>query len=287
MLGRIGRAWRRMVVGIGLTFVFVVLSFATGAAERSLDGEPTPAVFLALGALIAAAIVVTALVALLAAVAPGSLPVVELVAMSLILTLPYAVFRAELGIPAWTEMVALFAIILVLDRVSTGQLLAGLGRRDTRPQRTTFLAPYPVQEVWSLIVPLPENAGTYFAPGAAFMDPPEGSDASYVLYQPKRSHLAQSPEAYWVETIDPPGAVTFRTAPLAGGPGVPDRQSFRLTAIGTRTQVEVEVSYLDVPLLRRIRLWLNNDPGDYFASLRNHAFGRRDSSIHGRQVLPA
>jgi len=207
--------------------------------------------------------------------------------VALVAMVPFGLARMSAGLPAWIDCVFFGAAIFALSHITAGLWLTGLGRRDTALKRAVFEVPGSVDEVWSRIVPLPENAGAYYWPRAAFLAPPEESDADFILLSPVRSHINTPLEAFWIEAREADGMVTLRSKPLPGSSGLSERRTFRLEPVGSGTRVGIDLRFLDVPLGRRIGLWINNDPNEYFASLRAQASGRRDRSLHGRYMLAA
>lgn len=284
MLGRIGRAWPRMLVGLVLFLLFLLFGAQLGAFEWP-DDLTGPLGWLAIA--ITALICVFVPVAVFAALWPGMLGMVELVLVALVLAVPFTVLRQVLGLPGWTDCIVLACLYLAVYQMLYGDWLARLGRRDSRTHSWRYEVPDPLDAVWARLAPLPENAGTYYWPKAEFLAAPNGSNADFVLHAPRRRGLAPAVEAIHVEALEPGRALTYRAEPLPGSHGVKERQTLRLTHIGTRTRVEHEVTFLDVPLAHRFRIWLNNDAKDFAASLKYRARGRRDTSVHGRQVLPA
>lgn len=292
MFGRIARSWPRLVAGMTLMGLFLGLCAVTGAAGDNVmppppADEPLRIVAYAAAILITLFIVVSVPIVVFAVFAPSLLNLIELLALALIATIPFALLREAAALPAWVDCFAIFGFYLVFFNILSGRWLAWLGRRDSRTYRMSFVVPDGPDAVWSRIAPLPENAATFYWPKAEFMAAPEGSDADFVLHAPRRSGLQPAIEATWIEAIEPGRHLTHRSEPLPGSFGVKERQSLTLTPLGTRTKVNVQVTFLDVSLPVRIRLWLNNDASDFAASLRNRARGRRDGSVHGRQVLPA
>lgn len=290
MLGRILRAWPRLVAGMGLLSLSMVLAWATGIADAQTGSEqvsaPGGVVLLAISLVIAIFLVVAVPVSVLAALVPGCLGIIELFLIAIFFAIPVTLVRQMIGLPAWIDCFTIAALYLAAYQVFFGSWLDGLGRRDTRTHRACFEVPDPVEAVWSRIAPLPENAGTYYWPKAEFMSPPEGSSADFILHAPRRRGLSPAIDVFRVEALEPGRAVTLLSEPVPGGHGVKERQSLRLTPVGTGTRVELEVTFLDVPLSHRIRLWLGNDAKDFAVSLRNRAQARKDSTVHGRQVLP-
>ena len=283
MLGRIGRAWPRLFTGMALLSLFLVLGAQLGLFHwpEDLSG---PIGWLAIA--ITVFICVFVPVAVFAALWPGMLGMVELVLIALVLAVPVSALRLSLDLPGWTDCIVLAGLYLAAYQVLYGDWLARLGRRDTRTRSWRYEVPDPIETVWARLAPLPENAGTYYWPKAEFLAPPEGSDADFVLHAPRRRGLAPAVEAIHVEALEPGREITYRAEPLPGSHGVKERTTLRLTSVGTRTRIELDLTFLDVPLAHRFRIWLNNDANDFAASLRNRARGRRDSSVHGRQVLP-
>ena len=291
MLCRVVRAWPRLVAGTILLALFLGLGWATGITGDVIDEEalsrPGGGVFFAIALAVVSFGIVAIAVVLFAVLAPGLLNMIELLPIALILSIPVTLLRQPIGLPGWIDWAAMLALYVAAHKVLYGPWLASLGRKDTRTRRLAFEVAEPVETVWARLVPLPENAGTYYWPQADFLAPPEGSEADFVLHAPRRDGLPPSIDAYHVERLDPGCAITFASAPLPGPYGIKERQSLRLTPADPGTRVELAVTFLDVPIAHRIRLWLGNDARDFAASLKNRARGRRDNTIHGRQVLPA
>jgi hypothetical protein len=286
---RVLRARRRMIVGTFLLTLWIVLVL-TGYNDVPQNVELSSfggwALFVT-ACFILAVPIVCVTVFLLALLEPGLLPAVEVALAASAATMFVSLARMAAGLPWWIDFIVLFAAWWTLSQILAGLWLSHLGRRDTPVRRTVFVVAEPADKVWSRIVPLPENAGTYYWPKAMFLAPPDGSDADFVLLSPRRGHLPQLLEANWIEAREADRSVTLRSAPLPGSSTASERRTYRLEPVGTGTRVEIEVGFLDVPLGRRVALWISNDPGNYLDSLRDQASGRPDRSVFGREMLPA
>lgn len=282
MLGRLSRQWRRLLVGMALLIVSLALYWTLHGAP---DDVRFNAIF-AMSVVLAALIVVGAAIAALSLVAPGSLPLVELLLITLILCVPLTYVRHQLGIPAWTDCILLGAMIVLTERVLYGDWGQGLMRRDSGPHVTRFTVPLPTDEVWKRIVPLPEHAASYFRPATDFLPAPEGSDADFILHAKRRWGLKDSVEAIHIEEYDGHSRFCYRAEPSQGSTLPAERIGIRLTPQGDGTRVEMSTTFLNAPLGTRLRLWLGRDAWDYTASVRNRLTGRRDGTVHGRQIAP-
>lgn len=291
MWGRFGRAWRRLLAGMALLAAFLVLSWSSGAEalpfDPDLHGPVATTLILGLTAVITALIIVAPPLFILTTIAPGLLAIIETLMIALIVSIPFLMARRDLGLPAWIDCVVLGAWAYSISKVLSGLWLPRLARRDTAAATTRFLVGEPHQDLWARLVPLPENRATYYWPRAQFMAAPDGSDADFVLEQPVRRNLVKPLDAIWVEALQPGRSITFRSEPVSDPHGMKERQTITLEPMGDRTMVTVTATFLDVPLGARFRLWMNNEPKDYFASLKYHAKAVKDRSIHGLQALPA
>ena len=291
MFGRIARTSRRVAFGGALLILFIALGWATGLSEvpaelQYIDGAVEIAVFL-VAVILVILILIGAPAIVLATLAPGMLPLIDLVAMSLVVGVPLTLLMRVFEPPYWTYCIGLFAIYLVLQRIFYGPWLGSFRAKNSKTYKNSFEVPEAPDAVWARLAPLPENAKSYYWPKAEFSAPSEGSDADFVLTSPRRKGLQDSVEAVWIENLDPGRTMTIRSQPLNGGASVQERYSLTVSPVGPRTRVEIENTFVEASAFQRFRVWLNNDANDFGASLKNRALGRRDGSVHGRQVLPA
>ncbi len=291
MFGRIARTSRRVLFGGLLLTLFLLLSWVTGIGVlpedfSELSGAVEIGIFV-LALLIVVGMLIGGPAIVLAVVAPGMLPLIDLVAMALVLGIPMTLAMTALDLPYWAYCLGLFGIFLVLQKVFYGPWLKGFMAKDSQTYRMAFEVPEAPETVWARLAPLPENERSYHWPKATFTKAPDGSDADFTLTSPRRSGLKDAVEAVWIEDLSEGQAITIRTKPLNGGAAISERFSLSVRPVGPRTRVEIGNTFLEASLFHRFRIWLNNDPRDFGVCLRNRAQGRRDGSVHGRQVLPA
>ncbi|MEL7026676.1 MAG: hypothetical protein AAGO57_05525 [Pseudomonadota bacterium] len=291
MFGRMGRAWRRIAVG---TLLFSILLWVTWHAgvlpdAPSLDEVQTPtdiAAF-AIAIVIVAFGCVAVVVWTLAVLMPGLLASVDLLLLTLLLGLPLATLLSDANLPGLAIWVVYMAIFFALDRMIYGTWLSEILPRNSKTKVTAFEIAEPLGDVWARLAPLPENAGRYYWPNAGFRDPPPGSDADFVMQAPRRWGLKDVQDEIWIEDLDPGRSVTLRSRPMSKGTAVSERLQLRLWEVGDKTRVELQITFLRPSIFQRFRIWLSNDVEDFFASQKNRALGRRDGTVHGRQMRPA
>lgn len=291
MFGRMMRANRRLLVGMGLLSLFLALGWVTGLGEQPIPTEELQSTQGMVIFAIALFIVIFGCIALpvwvLAAVAPGMLAVVDLMLLTLVITVPVTVVFKPLGLPGFAYFAAFLAIYLGLQRIFYGPWLAGVGQKDTRTYRAVFEVPETIETVWAKLAPLPENAKTFYWPKAEFRAAPEGSGADFVLFSPRRWGLQDAIEAAWVEHHVPGREVTLRLEPQKDSFSANERLSLRLSPVGARTRIEIEVTFLQMSPFHRFRVWLGHDAREFALSLKSHALGRPDRTVFGRQARRA
>lgn len=286
MLDRILRQYRRLGFGM-LMFSIFMGAYAVFVGWPGTDNFPQDSIAIismTLAVLITAFLIVGAAIVVLGIIAPGSLPLIEIVSIALFVGTPLVALRKTLGLSSHFDLIVILGALILVERLIVGDWGAKIRRRDVAPKTTRFTVPLSPEEVWKKVVPLPGHGASYFRPSTDFLAAPDGSDADFVMHSKRRWGLKDSVEQVYVEANDPCTHFRFRSEASLGSAMPGERVDIRLAPGTDGTTMDLTVAFLNVSLGMRLRLWLGQDARDYAKSVRNRLLGRRDGTIHGSQI---
>ena len=282
MIGTFLRQWRRILLSTLAFMAFVAVGRALGyPGMEGLTGGP---VLIVVSVFLACLIVVTGATLVLSVLMPTLLPLVERTGVALILATPAGPVLAAWGWPGWTQCVVLFVAIQAVSYAVAGGWQARLARPG-RPRTGSFTTRLPMAEVRRRLIPHPADAASYYWAGTSFAEAPDGSDADFVMTRPRRGALPDAVDAVRIREEVPGRLWSWEAVPVDGGaaPAVRTTVGIAPTARGTRVTVCEQV--FSAPPGMLLHWWLSGDFRDHLASMKARLAGRRDVSIHGRQMV--
>ena len=282
MIGVFLRQWRRIMLGAALVIAFLGAMILTGnQAAPDLSGPPVVAV---LAIALTGLIVSGGLTLVLSVLRPGFLPLVERGFLVLSLAGLILPALAPLGLPGWSSCGVFALLFLAVSYALAGSWqsrFAGPGR----PHTGQFRVALPLDEVRRRVIPDPATISRHYWPGSRVADAPDGSDADFVLTRPRHGRWPDCVMNVRV-TEDVPGRLwTIEAAPVEGDASPPTRTRIGLAPTPRGTHVTVTEQILSALPGHRLDWWLMGDFHDHLASMKARLTGRRDLSIHGRQMV--
>ncbi len=286
MLTRVILQYRRFVLCSILFTVFFSLGILLGYAEwpENVRGPLAPVAYL-----IAVIICVGTPIVLFSVLATFMLPLVEIWLVSLIvLMLVFTPMRAFLPtdtIPGWVDCIALGALSILTYLAVYGSWFGGIIKKDMKKHTKIFYLAGEPEDIWNAFFPNPENPNRYYWPNTQFLPPPNGSKASFIMTLPRRGDLENMTQEVFIEYAQPFSEFRFSTLSLPGCSDPNQIVEVKITPNGKKCQVEYTRQLVDVPIGKRLFLYLTNDFRDTVHSMKRRFAGRRDGSLQGRQML--
>ncbi|KIC35263.1 hypothetical protein [Leisingera sp. ANG-M7] len=288
MFSRIFRQYRRFLLGCALLTLGTILATELGFSEPfEVEGPP---VLTAISLILAVVILMGLLITVFTLLLPAWLPMVEVVLLALLLSLPlepvWQLVAAKTGAPDWISCFLLAGLIVAVERFIYGSWQPRSWRRDLKPCTTTFTVPGTPEIVWAKLAPIPAHKESYYWPDASFLPSKENSSADFILSLPRKDIYKDVLVEIRINKSDAPRHLSYRADPLAKGNEVAYAVEFRIDPIShERCRVTYSRQLLSVTPGKRLFLYLTNDFRDMRASLRARLSGRRDRSIQGLQML--
>ncbi|WP_170381269.1 hypothetical protein [Ruegeria atlantica] len=286
MLTRIFLQYRRFFLCCILLSVFFYLATLLGYGEWPEDvrGPLAPLAYI-----ITIAICIGTPIIVFSLLATFMLPLMEIWLVSLIvLMLVFTPMRALLpadSIPGWVDCIALGALSILTYLAVYGSWFGGIMKKHMKKHTKTFHLTGDPEDIWNAFFPNPENPDRYYWPNTQFLPPPNGSKASFVMTLPRRGDLENMTQKVFIEYAQPFSEFRFSTRSLPGCSDPNQIVEVKITPTGTKCQVEYTRQLIDVPIGKRLFLYLSNDFRDTVHSMKRRFSGRRDGSLQGRQML--
>lgn len=279
MIGLFLRQWRRILLAAAFLAASLVLAALTGRAPGDVETDPLGIFVLA--AFLTSLVVVTPLAALLSALAPRLLALFEPAGMALFTGVAVMPAWTRLGLPEWADCLLIGGLIYLAGVVLDGRWqarFAGPGRART----ASVTIARPGDAVWRALRPDPSRPEAHYWPGTAI----EGEDPwRFVMVRPRRGRLPDERVSVAVEEAVPGRHFTMTLEPEGAGPRLRLETGLAETEKGTRVTVTEQV--LSATPGARFFWWLSADLKDHLASMKNRIEGRRDPTLHGRQMIRA
>ena len=281
MIGVFLRQWRRVLVGAILLEVFLILGVLVGLGVPLEGGGP-------FGTLVAATIIVVlaipaAMALILAVLRPGALSLIEWLGLSLVLGALTAPLLVLVELPALVICLHVGLVMLASHWLLGGAWqarFAGPGR----PRTARFRVPLPPEEVRQGLRPDPNRPEGHYWPGTRFLPPPPGSDADFVMVRPRRGGLR---DETWLTTVEDHAdgyGFSLMLRPVSDGVDPHATLDFAIAPRPRGTEVRVRQTVLRARPGQHLFWWLGSDLRDHCASMHARLTGRRDLSMHGRQM---
>ncbi|WP_071799445.1 hypothetical protein [Natronohydrobacter thiooxidans] len=190
------------------------------------------------------------------------------------------------GAQIWLPMISCAAIFLLAGELLYGLTLSDRWRRDMAPYRFSMVLQATPQTVWNMLVPQAPLAREFHWPQATVLAAPQDSDADFILCLPRRKDVKDALLEIRFEAQIPFSQARYLETPRAGSGDPETRVDITLAENGNGScTVTVAQQYLNVPVKKRLSLWLNHSYRDAEACFRARLRGRRDWSIIGVQLL--
>lgn len=288
MFGRVLRQNRRVMVSVLICTFCLWYGVESGLLVFEIEGVGRPIIVVSL--LLASLIIFGGITILLALLFPSLLMLVEIVAVgsALLMALSPILDAASqsIGAQTWLPMIGCAVAFFLAGELIYGLTMSNLWRRDMAPYQFSITLQDTPETVWNMLVPQAPLAPEFHWPQAYILSTPQESDADFILCQPRRKDLKDVIAEIRFETCIPFTHARYLETPRAGSGDPETRVEIAIAENADgRCTVTVAQQYLNVPLKKRLSLWLNHSYREAEAFMRARLRGRRDWSIIGVQVL--